>query len=124
MAATRLSRLQQSSLRWLATEEQRTGGGVSSCHQELVGTLSSAKGNISHSVQRDKTIHNVYCERLTSRGCPMVRHDAARAGLKWDDREPPRLWSPGKCEGPRQVLRPSGLHLAARSKACKINGYP
>ena len=51
MAAVRLSRLQQRILRWLAADEQRTKGRVSSSHSDLVSALPSAKGNISHSLR-------------------------------------------------------------------------
>jgi DNA-binding MarR family transcriptional regulator len=48
MAARRLSRLQKRLLAWLATEEQRTRGMLSSSHQDLVRALQGDKGNISH----------------------------------------------------------------------------
>jgi hypothetical protein len=51
MAAIRLSRLQKRILCWLAIDEQRSGGKVSSSHPELVGAVPSAKGNISHSLR-------------------------------------------------------------------------
>lgn len=51
MAAVRLSRLQQRILRWLAADEQRTKGMVSSSHPTLVSALPSAKGNSSHSLR-------------------------------------------------------------------------
>jgi DNA-binding MarR family transcriptional regulator len=51
MAAVRLSRLQKRILCWLAVDEKRSGGVVSSSHPELVGAVSSAKGNISHSLR-------------------------------------------------------------------------
>ena len=50
MTARRLSHLQQQILAWLLRDEQRTHGVISSSHPELVGTLASAKGNISHSL--------------------------------------------------------------------------
>jgi hypothetical protein len=46
MAAVRLSRLQRQILRWLAADEQRTRGMITSSHPELVAALPSAKGNI------------------------------------------------------------------------------
>jgi DNA-binding MarR family transcriptional regulator len=49
MAAARLSRLQKRILRWLAADHQRTRGLIASSQQELVRTLQSDKGNISHS---------------------------------------------------------------------------
>jgi hypothetical protein len=49
MAAARLSRLQKRILRWLAADHQRTRGLRARSHQELVRTLQSAKGHISHS---------------------------------------------------------------------------
>jgi DNA-binding MarR family transcriptional regulator len=52
MAAVRLSRLQKRILRWLAAEEKRTRGMISSSHPALVAALPSAKGNISHSLRR------------------------------------------------------------------------
>ena len=50
MAARRFSRLQKLLLAWLALDEQRTRGMISSSHQELVGALQGDKSNISHSV--------------------------------------------------------------------------
>ena len=50
MATVRLSRLQKQILCWLAGDEKRSGGVVSSSHPELVGAVPSAKGNISHSL--------------------------------------------------------------------------
>jgi hypothetical protein len=50
MAATRLSQLQKRSLRWLATDAQRTRGGVASSPQELVCALKGDKGTIRHSL--------------------------------------------------------------------------
>jgi DNA-binding MarR family transcriptional regulator len=56
MAAVRLSRLQTRILRWLAADEQRTRGMITSSHPELVAALPSAKkGNISHSRRRLET---------------------------------------------------------------------
>jgi DNA-binding MarR family transcriptional regulator len=55
MAGVRLSRLQRRILRWLVADEQRTRGMISSSHPELVAALSSAKGNISHSLRRLET---------------------------------------------------------------------
>src|SRR5262249_17416205 len=52
MAAVRLSRLQRQILRWLAADEQRTCGMITSSHPELVASLPSAKGNLSHSLRR------------------------------------------------------------------------
>ena len=51
MAPVRLSRLQQRILLWLAGDEKRSRGRISSAHQELIGALPSAKGNISHSLR-------------------------------------------------------------------------
>ena len=51
MAAVRLSRLQKRILCWLAVDEQRSGGRVSSSHPALVSAVPSAKGNISHSLR-------------------------------------------------------------------------
>ena len=50
MAAVRLSRLQKRRLRWVAADEQRTRRMMTSRHPERVAALSSAKGNISHSL--------------------------------------------------------------------------
>ena len=55
MAAVRLSRLQKHSLRWLAADEKRTRGMITSSHPELAAALPSAKGNISHSLRRLET---------------------------------------------------------------------
>ena len=52
MAAVRLSRLQKRLVCWLAADEQRTRGMISSSHPALVAALPSAKGNISHSLGR------------------------------------------------------------------------
>lgn len=38
-------------LRWWAADHQRTHGRLTSSHQELVRTLQSVKGNISHSLR-------------------------------------------------------------------------
>ena len=51
MAVTRISRLQQQILRWLAADHQRTRGMIASSHQELVQALQGDKGNMSHSLQ-------------------------------------------------------------------------
>ena len=55
MAAVRLSRLQKRILRWLAADEQRTRGMITSSHPELAAALPSAKGNLSHSLRRLET---------------------------------------------------------------------
>ena len=55
MAAVRLSRLQARILRWLAADEPRTRGMITSSHPELVAALPSAKSNISHSLRRLET---------------------------------------------------------------------
>jgi DNA-binding MarR family transcriptional regulator len=55
MAAVRLSRLQTRILRWLAADKRRTRGMITSSHPELVATLPSTKGNISHSLRRLET---------------------------------------------------------------------
>ncbi len=46
-AARRCSRVQTRLLAWLATDERRTRGVISRSHQERVGALDGAKGNIS-----------------------------------------------------------------------------
>lgn len=51
MAPRRLSRLQRRILRCLVGEYQRIQGGTSLGHRELVQTLGSDPGNISHSVR-------------------------------------------------------------------------
>lgn len=51
MAKVRVSQLQKRMLRWLAADEQRSKGLITSSHQELVQALGSDKGNISHSLQ-------------------------------------------------------------------------
>jgi DNA-binding MarR family transcriptional regulator len=55
MSEARLSSLQKRILRWLAADEQRTGGRLSSSHPELVQALPHTKGNISHSLRRLET---------------------------------------------------------------------
>jgi hypothetical protein len=55
MAAVRLSRLQRRILGWLAADEQRTRGMITSSHPELVAVLPSAQGNIRHSLRRLET---------------------------------------------------------------------
>ena len=50
MAAQRLSRRQKRVLHWLATDQQRTRGMLTSSHQDLVRALAGDKGNISHSL--------------------------------------------------------------------------
>jgi hypothetical protein len=55
MATVRFSQLQRRILRWLAAEEQRTRGMMTSSHPELVAAVPSAKGNISHSLRRLET---------------------------------------------------------------------
>ena len=50
MAARRFSSLQKRLLAWLARDEQRTRGMISSSHQDLVSALQGDKGNISHSL--------------------------------------------------------------------------
>lgn len=51
MAVRRLSRLQHRILKCLVAEYQRTRGGTSMGHLELVQTLGSDPANISHSVR-------------------------------------------------------------------------
>ncbi len=51
MAPRRLSRLQRRILQCLVAEYQRTQGRTSLGHRELVQTLGSDPGNISHSVR-------------------------------------------------------------------------
>lgn len=51
MAAQRLSRLQKRILKLLWVEHQRTQGGTSLGHLELVKALGKDKSNISHSLR-------------------------------------------------------------------------
>ena len=55
MAPVRLSQLQRRILRWLAADEKRTRGMITSSHPELVAAVPSAKGNMSHSLRRLET---------------------------------------------------------------------
>jgi hypothetical protein len=55
MTAPRLSRLHKRLLWWLCADEQRTGGVITSHHQELVQAVPSAKGNSSHSLRQLET---------------------------------------------------------------------
>jgi hypothetical protein len=47
----RLSQLQKRILQLLAADYQRTNGGLSTSHQELVMKLPHDRGNISHSLR-------------------------------------------------------------------------
>jgi DNA-binding MarR family transcriptional regulator len=51
MATQRLSQLQKQILRWLWADEQRTHGGTSSSHHELLQALPGDKSNISRSLR-------------------------------------------------------------------------
>ena len=51
MAPPRLSQLQKQILRWLWADEQRTHGGTSSSHHELLQALPGDKSNISRSLR-------------------------------------------------------------------------
>ena len=51
MATQRLSQLQKQILRWLWADEQRTHGGTSSSHHELLQALPSDKSNVSRSLR-------------------------------------------------------------------------
>ena len=51
MAAQRLSRRQKHLLPWVAADQQRTRGMITSSHQDLVRALPGDKGNISHSLR-------------------------------------------------------------------------
>ncbi len=51
MATQRLSQLQKQILRWLWADEQRTHGGTSSRHHELLQALPSDKSNGSRSLR-------------------------------------------------------------------------
>jgi len=48
MATQRFSRRQKHILQWLATDQQRTRGMITSSHQDLVRALPGDKGNLSH----------------------------------------------------------------------------
>ena len=62
MAAVRLSRLQTRILRWLAADEQRTRGMITSSHPELVAALPSAKGNRARSHFSGQASSRARCE--------------------------------------------------------------
>lgn len=51
MAPQRLSQLQKQILRWLWADDQRTHGGTSSSHHELLQALPGNKSNISRSLR-------------------------------------------------------------------------
>ena len=51
MATQRLAQLQKQILRWLWADEQRTHGGTSSRHHELLQALPSDKSNGSRSLR-------------------------------------------------------------------------
>jgi len=51
MATQRLAQLQKQILRWLWADEQRTHGGTSSRHHELLQALPSDKSNVSRSLR-------------------------------------------------------------------------
>ena len=51
MATQRLSQLQKQILRWLWADEQRTHGGTSRSHHELLQALPGDKSNISRSLR-------------------------------------------------------------------------
>jgi hypothetical protein len=51
MAAQRLSRRQKPILQWLAADQQRTRGRITSSHQDLVRALPGDKGNLRHSLR-------------------------------------------------------------------------
>ncbi len=55
MVAQRLSRLQKRILKLLLVEHQRTQGGTSLGHLEVVKALGKDKGNISHSLRTLET---------------------------------------------------------------------
>lgn len=55
MAIGRLSRLQKQILRWLAADDRRSRGVMSSSHEELVKALGGYKGNVSRSLQTLET---------------------------------------------------------------------
>ncbi len=51
MAAQRLSKLQRQILSHMWTQYERTQGGISTGHLELVQTLGRDKSNVSHSLR-------------------------------------------------------------------------
>jgi DNA-binding MarR family transcriptional regulator len=51
MAARRLSKLQRQILAQMWTQYERTQGGISTAHLDLVQTLGRDKSNISHSLR-------------------------------------------------------------------------
>ncbi|ETX03614.1 MAG: hypothetical protein ETSY1_46695 (plasmid) [Candidatus Entotheonella factor] len=51
MAARRLSKLQRQILSGMWTQHERTQGGISTGHLELVQTLGHDKSNVSHSLR-------------------------------------------------------------------------
>ena len=51
MATQHLSQLQKQILRWLWADDQRTHGGTSSSHHELLQALPGDKSNISRSLR-------------------------------------------------------------------------
>jgi DNA-binding MarR family transcriptional regulator len=51
MATQRLSQLQKQILRWLWVDDQRTHGGTSRSHPELLQALAGDKSNISRSLR-------------------------------------------------------------------------
>lgn len=51
MAARRLSKLQRQILSSMWTQDERTQGGISTGHLELVQTLGRDKSNVSHSLR-------------------------------------------------------------------------
>jgi hypothetical protein len=67
MAAIRLSQLQQRILQLLAADYQRTNGGLSTSHQELVMKLPHDRGNISHSLYQT-AFHKLISTWIISRG--------------------------------------------------------
>ncbi len=140
MAARRFSRLQKRLLAWLARDEQRTRGMISSSHQDLVSALQEDKGNISHSLHTLEARGLLVIVRsqggkaealyLTTAGQKWARQfagscdegtGAGEGGLGGLDRLPPwrRLTDPqGPCS---QDGRPRKKEVACQMVHCKMS---
>ena len=80
MATQRLSQLQKQILRWLGADEQRTHGGTSSSHHELLQALPGDKSNISRS-RRTLEAHEWIVIERTAGGQAQALY-LTREGLK------------------------------------------
>jgi DNA-binding MarR family transcriptional regulator len=81
MAERRLSQRQKHILHWLAADQQRTRGVISSSHQELVRAVSGDKGNISHSLHTLETQGLIVIGRSPGGKAESLR--LTLAGQKW-----------------------------------------